>query len=148
MTLSAYATGEAIPDFVKGEPHKVLEVDGDRVLLDDIYSWVNKKNVEILDANTQDDSKPFGGVFYLDSWQYELGGVYVRNDDMAIPVADYQNDMPAVSVTLTDRHGNPLADQNAEQRVPEYFLNGKYVWLGSSIADEWSVWLKVHLLTN
>ncbi|MBJ7671884.1 GH25 family lysozyme [Weissella confusa] len=146
-----YATGEAIPDFVKGEPHKVLEVDGDRVLLDDIYSWVNKKNVEILDANTQDDSAEFNGVFYLDSWQYELGGVYVRNNDMAIPVADYHNDMPAVSVTLTDRHGNPLADQNGlgNNGVPEYFtLNGKYKVLqrvGSSIEVEMngeSVWLK------
>ena len=146
-----YATGEAIPDFVKGEPHKVLEVDGDRVLLDDIYSWVNKKNVEILDANTQDNSAEFNGVFYLDSWQYELGGVYVRNNDMAIPVADYHNDMPAVSVTLTDRHGNPLADQNGlgNNGVPEYFtLNGKYKVLqrvGSSIEVEMngeSVWLK------
>lgn len=146
-----YATGEAIPDFVKGEPHKVLEVDGDRVLLDDIYSWVNKKNVEILDANTQDDSAEFNGVFVLDSWQYELGGVYVRNNDMAIPVADYHNDMPAVSVTLTDRHGNPLTDQNGlgNNGVPEYFtLNGKYKVLqrvGSSIEVEMSgesVWLK------
>ena len=146
-----YATGEAIPDFVKGEPHKVIEVDGDRVLLDDIYSWVSKKNVEILDANTQDDSAEFNGVFYLDSWQYELGGVYVRNNDMAIPIADYHNDMPAVSVTLTDRHGNPLADQNGlgNNGVPEYFtLNGKYKVLqrvGSSIEVEMngeSVWLK------
>ena len=146
-----YATGENIPDYIKGVPHKVLEVDGDRVLLDDIYSWVNKKNVEILDANTQDDSAEFNGVFYLDSWQYELGGVYVRNNDMAIPVADYHNDMPAVSVTLTDRHGNPLADQNGlgNNGVPEYFtLNGKYKVLqrvGSSIEVEMngeSVWLK------
>ncbi|RGX44604.1 lysin [Weissella confusa] len=146
-----YATGETIPDFIKGVPHKVLEVDGDRVLLDDIYSWVNKKNVEILDANTQDDSAEFNGVFYLDSWQYELGGVYVRNNDMAIPVADYHNDMPAVSVTLTDRHGNPLADQNGlgNNGVPEYFtLNGRYKVLqrvGSSIEVEMngeSVWLE------
>ena len=146
-----YATGEAIPDFVKGEPHKVLEVDGDRVLLDDIYSWVNKKNVEILDANTQDDSAEFNGVFVLDSWHYEFGGVYVRNNDMAIPVADYHNDMPAVSVTLTDRFGNTLTDQNGlgNNGVPEYFtLNGKYKVLqrvGSSIEVEMngeSVWLQ------
>ena len=151
FSATHYATGEAIPNYVKGEPHKVLEVDGDRVLLDDIYSWVSKKNVEILDANTQDDSAEFNGVFYLDSWQYELGGVYVRNNDMAIPVADYHNDMPAVSVTLTDRHGNPLADQNGlgNNGVPEYFtLNGKYTVLqrvGSSIEVEMngeSVWLK------
>ena len=151
FSATHYATGESIPDFIKGVPHKVLEVDGDRVLLDDIYSWVSKKNVEILDANTQDDSAEFNGVFVLDSWQYEFGSVYARNEDMAIPVADYHNDMPAVSVTLTDRHGNPLADQNGlgNNGVPEYFtLNGKYKVLqrvGSSIEVEMngeSVWLQ------
>ncbi|MCT2911175.1 GH25 family lysozyme [Weissella confusa] len=151
FSATHYATGEAIPNYVKGEPHKVLEVDGDRVLLDDIYSWVSKKNVEILDANTQDDSAEFNGVFYLDSWQYELGGVYVRNNDMAIPVADYHNDMPVVSVTLTDRFGNPVANQNGlgNNGVPEYFtLNGRYKVLqrvGSSIEVEMNgetVWLK------
>ncbi|MFR2312702.1 MAG: GH25 family lysozyme [Weissella confusa] len=151
FSATHYATGEAIPDFVKGEPHKVLEVDGDRVLLDDIYSWVNKKNVEILDANTQDDSAEFNGVFVLDSWQYEFGGVYARNEDMAIPVADYHNDIPASAITLTDRHGNPLEDQNGlgNNGVPEYFtLNGRYKVLqrvGSSIEVEMngeSVWLQ------
>ncbi|WP_195226537.1 GH25 family lysozyme [Weissella confusa] len=151
FSATHYATGETIPDFIKGVPHKVLEVDGDRVLLDDIYSWVNKKNVEILDANAQADSAEFNGVFYLDSWEYELGGVYVRNNDMAIPVADYHNDMPAVSVTLTDRHGNPVANQNGlgNNGVPEYFtLNGRYKVLqrvGSSIEVEMngeSVWLQ------
>lgn len=151
FSATHYATGETIPDFIKGEPHKVLEVDGDRVLLDDIYSWVNKKNVEILDANTQSDTAEFNGVFVLDSWQYEFGGVYARNEDMAIPVADYHNDMPASAITLTDRFGNALTDQNGlgNNGVPEYFtLNGKYKVLqrvGSSIEVEMngeSVWLK------
>ena len=151
FSATHYATGEAIPDFVKGVPHKVLEVDGDRVLLDDIYSWVSKKNVEILDANTNQDAVEFNGVFVLDSWQYEFGGVYARNEDMAIPVADYHNDMPAASITLTDRFGNTLTDQNGlgNNGVPEYFtLNGKYKILqrvGSSIEVEMngeSVWLK------
>lgn len=152
FSATHYATGEAIPNFVKGVPHKVLEVDGNRVLLDDIYSWVNKKNVEILDANTQASTAEFNGVFVLDSWQYEFGGVYARNEDMAIPVADYHNDMPASAITLTDRFGNPLTDQNGlgNNGVPEYFtLNGRYKVLqrvGSSIEVEMngeSVWLQV-----
>lgn len=151
FSATHYATGEAIPNYVKGEPHKVLEVDGDRVLLDDIYSWVSKKNVEILDANTHQDTSEFNGVFVLDSWQYEFGGVYARNEDMAIPVADYHNDMPAAAITLTDRFGNALTDQNGlgNNGVPEYFtLNGRYKVLqrvGSSIEVEMngeSVWLK------
>lgn len=151
FSATHYATGEVIPDFIKGVPREVLEVDGNRVLLDDIYSWVNKKNVEILDANAQANTAEFNGVFVLDSWQYEFGGVYARNEDMAIPVADYHNDMPAASITLTDRFGNTLADQNGlgNNGVPEYFtLNGKYKVLqrvGSSIEVEMngeSVWLK------
>ena len=151
FSATHYATGEAIPDFVKGVPHKALEVDGNRVLLDDIYSWVSKKNVEILDANTNQDNVEFNDVFVLDSWQYEFGGVYARNEDMAIPVADYHNDMPAASITLTDRFGNTLTDQNGlgNNGVPEYFtLNGRYKVLqrvGSSIEVEMngeSVWLK------
>lgn len=151
FSATHYATGEAIPDFVKGVPHKVLEVDGNRVLLDDIYSWVSKKNVEILDANINQDNVEFNGVFVLDSWQYEFGGVYARNEDMSIPAADYHNDMPAAAITLTDRFGNTLADQNGlgNNGVPEYFtLNGKYKVLqrvGSSIEVEMngeSVWLK------
>ncbi|MFP7449312.1 GH25 family lysozyme [Weissella cibaria] len=151
FSATHYATGETIPDFIKGVPHKVLEVDGDRVLLDDIYSWVSKKNVEILDTNTQANTAEFNGVFVLDSWQYEFGGVYARNEDMAIPVADYRNDMPASAITLTDRFGNPVANQNGlgNNGVPEYFtLNGRYKVLqrvGSSIEVEMngeSVWLK------
>lgn len=151
FSATHYATGEVIPDFIKGVPHKVLEVDGNRVLLDDIYSWVSKKNVEILDTNVNQDNAEFNGVFVLDSWQYEFGGVYARNEDMAIPVADYHNDMPAASITLTDRFGNALTDQNGlgNNGVPEYFtLNGKYKVLqrvGSSIEVEMngeSVWLK------
>ncbi|MBU5285053.1 lysin [Weissella confusa] len=151
FSATHYATGETIPDFIKGVPHKVLEVDGDRVLLDDIYSWVSKKNVEILDANTHQDTTEFNGVFVLDSWQYEFGGVYARNEDMAIPVADYHNDMPAAAITLTDRFGNALTDQNGlgNNGVAEYFtLNGKYKVLqrvGASIEVEMngeSVWLQ------
>nr|DAR53255.1 MAG TPA: Cpl 1 lysin [Caudoviricetes sp.] len=151
FSATHYATGETIPDFIKGVPHKVLEVDGARVLLDDIYSWVSKKNVEILDTNTQANTAEFNGVFVLDSWQYEFGGVYARNEDMAIPVADYHNDMPASAITLTDRFGNPLTDQKGlgNNGVPEYFtLNGRYKVLqrvGSSIEVEMngeSVWLK------
>lgn len=65
----------------------------------------------------------------LDSWQYELGNVYVRNNDMSIPVADWQNDIPANAVTLTDRYGVRLANQNGlgNNGQVEYFtLDGHY----------------------
>lgn len=148
FSADKWATGESIPQYIKGQSYKVVAVDGDKLLLDGVNSWINRKNAEIISTN---DMAEFNGVFYLDSWQYELGGVYVRNNDMAIPVADYHNDMPAVSVTLTDRFGNTLTDQNGlgNNGVPEYFtLNGRYKVLqrvGSSIEVEMngeSVWLK------
>ncbi len=148
FSADKWATGESIPQYIKGQSYKVLAVDGDKLLLDGVNSWINRKNAEIISTN---DTAEFNGVFVLDSWQYEFGGVYARNEDMAIPVADYHNDMPAASVTLTDRFGNPVADQNGlgNNGVPEYFtLNGKYKVLqriGSSIEVEMngeSVWLK------
>ena len=148
FSADKWATGESIPQYIKGQSYKVLAIDGDKLLLDGVNSWINRKNAEIISTN---DMAEFNGVFVLDSWQYEFGNVYVRNNDMAIPVADYHNDMPAVSVTLTDRHGNPLADQNGlgNNGVPEYFtLNGRYKVLqrvGSSLEVEMngeSVWLQ------
>ena len=151
FSATHYATGEAIPNYVKGEPHKVLEVDGDRVLLDDIYSWVSKKDVEILDTNTQSNTAEFNGVFVLDSWQYEFGNIYVRNNGMSIQPADWQNDIPASSATLTDKYGVRLANQNGQGNngVVEYFTldksykvlerSGNYVQV---LIDNEPVWLQ------
>ena len=60
-----YATGETIPQFVKGVPHKVLAVDGKKVLLADINSWLDRSDVEILDANKSaiDQFKQAGNKF-------------------------------------------------------------------------------------
>ncbi len=87
----------------------------------------------------------------LDSWQYELGNVYVRNNDMSIPVADWQNDIPASAVTLTDRYGVRLANQNGlgNNGQVEYFtLDGHYKVLERSgnavkvLIDQEPVWLQ------
>ncbi|MBU5286561.1 hypothetical protein KQH86_10885 [Weissella confusa] len=87
----------------------------------------------------------------LDSWQYELGNVYVRNNDMSIPVADWQNDIPASVVTLTDRYGVRLANQNGlgNNGQVEYFtLDGHYKDLERSgnavtvLIDQEPVWLQ------
>ncbi|EPF4446873.1 GH25 family lysozyme, partial [Escherichia coli] len=52
-----WATGEAIPNWVKGESYKVQQVNGNRVLLANILSWIDKSNVEIL-PNPEDISEP------------------------------------------------------------------------------------------
>ena len=52
FSSSNYATGEAIPDWVKGTSYQLIEKSGDKVLLDGIMSWLSVYDVETLDAST------------------------------------------------------------------------------------------------
>lgn len=50
----SWATGQAIPSWVKGRTYSVAQVNGNRVLLAGVNSWINKSDVEIISAaNTQ-----------------------------------------------------------------------------------------------
>ncbi|MDT2472523.1 LysM peptidoglycan-binding domain-containing protein [Enterococcus avium] len=51
-----WATGQAIPQWVKGNSYTVQQVSGDKVLLGGIMSWINRKDVEILQTTTQTPS--------------------------------------------------------------------------------------------
>ena len=117
---------------LRGQSYKMLETSGDRLLLDGVYSWINRKNAEIISTN---DTVQFNGVFVLDSWQYELGNVYVRNNDMSIQPADWQNDIPASAVTLTDRYGVRLANQNGLGNAVKVLIDQEPVWLQASFAE-------------
>ncbi len=55
FSATNYATGETIPQWVKGKPHKIIQKNGNTVLLDGIMSWLSVHNVETIDAST---SKP------------------------------------------------------------------------------------------
>lgn len=57
FSANQWATGEAIPQWVKGKSYKVQQVAGNKVLLSDILSWINKSNVEIL-PNPEDVPEP------------------------------------------------------------------------------------------
>ncbi|UNQ06685.1 LysM peptidoglycan-binding domain-containing protein [Enterococcus faecalis] len=59
FNVDAWATGEAIPDWVKGNSYKVQEVTGSRVLLEGILSWISKGDIELLpDAATVPHKQP------------------------------------------------------------------------------------------
>ncbi|MGL9946467.1 endolysin [Enterococcus sp. DIV1375a] len=59
FNVDAWATGEAIPDWVKGNSYKVQEVTGSRVLLEGILSWISKGDIELLpDATIVPDKQP------------------------------------------------------------------------------------------
>ena len=47
-TAATYATGQAIPSWVRGRTDTVLQVKEDRLLLRDIYSWIKRADVERL----------------------------------------------------------------------------------------------------
>lgn len=48
FSASTWLTGQSIPQWVKGNSYTVKEIDGSKVLLDGIMSWINRKDVEIL----------------------------------------------------------------------------------------------------
>lgn len=51
FSASKWLTGEHIPTWVKGNTYTVKEIDGTKVLLDGIMSWINRKDVEIIQTN-------------------------------------------------------------------------------------------------
>ncbi|KAA8377110.1 GH25 family lysozyme [Leuconostoc carnosum] len=71
----------------------------------------------------------FSGVYVADYWTTWNNKIYGVNNDMGIPVIDYNNYMPISAFTLTDRYGHKLSNQTIKGNngQMEYFtLNGKY----------------------
>ena len=56
FSASNYATGEAIPQWVKGTSYPIIEKSGDKVLLGGIMSWLSVYDVETLDISTSGTS--------------------------------------------------------------------------------------------
>ena len=148
FSADKWATGEQILQSVKGQSYKVVAVDGKKLLLDGVNSWINRKDAEIISTK---DTVQFNGVYVVDQWFIYSGKWYARNEDMSIPVADYNNDIPVGAITLTDRYGNKLPNQTAQGNngAMEYFtLDGHYKVLersGSAIKVEIGgepVWLQ------
>lgn len=55
---NVWATGEAIPSWVKGRTYDVAQVSGNRVLLAGINSWINKSDVEIISVSSAPIQSP------------------------------------------------------------------------------------------
>ncbi len=55
-TATHYATGQSIASFVKGSTYEVTKVDGNKLLLSDIVSWVWDYDVERVGSTTQSNS--------------------------------------------------------------------------------------------
>lgn len=55
-TATHYATGQSMASFVKGSTYEVTRIDGNRLLLSDIVSWVWDYDVERVGSTTQSNS--------------------------------------------------------------------------------------------
>ncbi|MYV08298.1 LysM peptidoglycan-binding domain-containing protein, partial [Lactobacillus salivarius] len=73
-SASRWATGQYIPSFIKGNSYKVIQVSGNKVLLDGVMSWINKSDVEILQTTAPVQSNSYYTVRYGDT----LGGIAYR----------------------------------------------------------------------
>lgn len=55
-TATHYATGQSMASFVKGSTYEVTRIDGNKLLLSDITSWVFDYDVERVGSTTQSNS--------------------------------------------------------------------------------------------
>ena len=63
----SWATGEAIPSWVKGRTYNVAQVSGNRVLLAGINSWINKADVEIISVSSAPIQAPATSTYTVRS---------------------------------------------------------------------------------
>ena len=56
MTATHYATGQSMASFDKGSTYEVTRIDGNKLLLSDIVSWVWDYDVERIGSTTQSNS--------------------------------------------------------------------------------------------
>ncbi|EGO2633254.1 LysM peptidoglycan-binding domain-containing protein [Enterococcus faecalis] len=123
FNVDAWATGEAIPQWVKGNSYKVQEVTGSRVLLEGILSWISKGDIELLpDAATVPDKQPeathvvqYGET--LSSIAYQYGTDYqtlaalngLTNPNLIYPGQVLKVNGSATSNVYTVKYGDNLS---------------------------------------
>lgn len=67
FSANVWATGEAIPSWVKGRSYDVAQVSGNRVLLSGINSWINKSDVEIISVSSAPIQTPATNTYTVRS---------------------------------------------------------------------------------
>lgn len=55
-----WATGEDVPGWVKANSYKVIQVNGNKILLESIMSWVYINDVTLVSGGTTSTQKPIG----------------------------------------------------------------------------------------
>lgn len=105
-----WATGEAIPSWVRGNTYTVTAVSGKKVLLSGINSWIARSNVEILQTNTvQSNTKLPNGV-------KRESGTFTANQTLRVW------NKPGMSYTGVNYY------RGESVRYQGYIRNGNYIY--------------------
>lgn len=67
FSAKTWATGEAIPNWVKGKSYEVIQTSGNKVLLGGIMSWIDRSNVEILSTANQNNTQATSNTYTVRS---------------------------------------------------------------------------------
>ncbi|WP_286028708.1 LysM peptidoglycan-binding domain-containing protein [Ligilactobacillus agilis] len=121
-SATRWATGQYIPNFIKSNSYKVIQVSGNKVLLDGVMSWISKSNVEILQtaAPVQPNNSSYYTVKYGDTlssiasrygttWQNLQRLNSLRNPNWIYPGQRLKVSGQVSSRTYTVRYGDNLS---------------------------------------
>ncbi|EOA3407867.1 LysM peptidoglycan-binding domain-containing protein [Enterococcus hirae] len=78
FSANQWATGETIPQWVKGESYKVQQVAGNKILLANILSWIDKSNVELLPDSTTVAEQPLVAQTHVVQYGETLSSIATR----------------------------------------------------------------------
>lgn len=67
FSAKTWASGETIPQWVKGRDYPVIQTNGNKVLLGGILSWIDRSNVEILSTAKQNSTQATASTYTVRS---------------------------------------------------------------------------------
>lgn len=67
FSAKTWSNGAGIPDWVKGNSYEVIQTSGNKVLLKDIMSWIDRANVEILSTAKQNSTQATASTYTVRS---------------------------------------------------------------------------------
>lgn len=67
FSAKTWSNGAGIPDWVKGNSYEVIQTSGNKVLLKDIMSWIDRANVEILSTAKQNSTQTTASTYTVRS---------------------------------------------------------------------------------
>lgn len=77
FSAKTWSNGTGIPSWVKGKSYQVIQTSGNKVLLAEIMSWIDRSNVEILATAKQNNTQATTGMYTVRSGD-SLSAIAVR----------------------------------------------------------------------